>query len=547
MRRKLIEADLIECVLGLGPNLFYNSPMEACVVVCSTQKPKARRGKILFINAVNEVTRERAQSFLSDANLQRVVRAYQEFKDEPGFTRVVNAGDIREKEWSLNISLFVVNSEHRRTGMRSSGGSLEEAFIPWLASAKTTRESLATITGSAAADGLLGDAQKLKAQLPSWLDRSKWQRIPFGEIADCIREPGQPTPEDSATYIGLEHMDTGSLHVRRWGSEADLKGQKLKMRQGDILFAKRNAYLRRVAIAPHDGFFSAHGMILRARPDKVLPEFLPFLMMSDCFMNRAVEISVGSLSPTINWTTLKLETFDLPPLDQQRRIAEILWMVNEVIDAQEALEKDTKNARKTFFENTVTDGRRAVSRGENVTWPCWREVPLSQAVEFLDGLRKPIKEADRAKRSGEYPYYGASGIIDTIDDFIFDEPLVLLGEDGANIVDRSSPLAYRVAGKIWVNNHAHVLRVRRPNSLIYVEYYLESLDYKPFVTGTAQPKLNKGVCEGIRIPLPDAKFQTEIELRLLAFEKALDSQAENLKITRKLQSSLLNQLSGTRP
>jgi type I restriction enzyme M protein len=353
IRRKLIEADLIECVLGLGPNLFYNSPMEACVVICRSQKPKSRRGKILFINAVKEVTRERAQSFLSEENLQRVVRAYQEFKDEPGFTRVVNAGDIREKEWSLNISLFVVNGEHRRTGIRSSGGSLEEAFIPWLASAKTIRESLATITVSAAADDLLGDAQKLNVRITSWLDRSKWERFPFGEIADCIRETGQPTPEDSANYIGLEHMDTGSLHVRRWGSEADLKGQKLKMRQGDILFAKRNAYLRRVAIAPHDGFFSAHGMILRARPDKVLPEFLPFLMMSDCFMNRAVEISVGSLSPTINWTTLKLETFDLPPLDQQRRIAEILWAVDEAEQAFAALIQNVGATRTAKFDGLI--------------------------------------------------------------------------------------------------------------------------------------------------------------------------------------------------
>ena len=78
MRRKLIEADLIECVLGLGPNLFYNSPMEACVVICRTAKPKARKGKILFINAVNEVTRERAQSFLTDDHIERIVRAYRE-------------------------------------------------------------------------------------------------------------------------------------------------------------------------------------------------------------------------------------------------------------------------------------------------------------------------------------------------------------------------------------------------------------------------------------------------------------------------------------
>src|SRR4029434_11185830 len=131
--------------------------------------------------------------------------------------------------------------------------------------------------------------------------------------------------------------DTGSLHVRRWGSEADLKGQKLRMRKGDILFARRNAYLRRVAIAPHDGLFSAHGMILRAKPDAVLPEFLPFLMMSDRFMNRAVEISVGSLSPTINWSTLKLEEFAIPPLDQQCRIAEILWAADEALKGVRAV------------------------------------------------------------------------------------------------------------------------------------------------------------------------------------------------------------------
>jgi len=115
MRRKLIEADLIECVLGLGPNLFYNSPMEACVVVCRTQKPKARRGKILFINAVNEVTRERAQSFLTDDHLQRVVEAYRNFKDEPGFTRVVPIEEIRAKDGNLSVSLYVGGETQAQT------------------------------------------------------------------------------------------------------------------------------------------------------------------------------------------------------------------------------------------------------------------------------------------------------------------------------------------------------------------------------------------------------------------------------------------------
>ena len=116
MRRKLIEADLIECVLGLGPNLFYNSPMEACVVICRTAKPKAREGKILFINAVNEVTRERAQSFLTDDHIERIVSAYSEFKDEPGFTRVATLEEIRAKDGNLSIPLYVAPqaSEARR-------------------------------------------------------------------------------------------------------------------------------------------------------------------------------------------------------------------------------------------------------------------------------------------------------------------------------------------------------------------------------------------------------------------------------------------------
>ena len=111
MRRKLVEADLIECVLGLGPNLFYNSPMEACVVICRTAKPKARKGKILFINAVNEVTRERAQSFLTDDHIERIVHAYQQFKDEPGFARVATLDEIRASgTGNMRLPLYVVNA-----------------------------------------------------------------------------------------------------------------------------------------------------------------------------------------------------------------------------------------------------------------------------------------------------------------------------------------------------------------------------------------------------------------------------------------------------
>ncbi|XXY48581.1 restriction endonuclease subunit S [Sorangium sp. So ce269] len=173
-----------------------------------------------------------------------------------------------------------------------------------------------------------------------------WRRVKFGEVATHIAERAEPTPEETALYVGLEHLDSGSLTVRRWGSQTELIGTKLRMRKGDILFARRNAYLRRVAIAPHDGLFSAHGMVLRPRPPHIAPEFLPFFMQSDLFMDRAEKISVGSLSPTINWSSLRDEEFALPPLEEQRRLSKALQALSNL----DATLQDCENAAKRISD-----------------------------------------------------------------------------------------------------------------------------------------------------------------------------------------------------
>ena len=115
MRRKLVEADLLECVLGLGPNLFYNSPMEACVVICRTRKPAERQGKILFIDAVHEVARERAQSFLKPEHQQRILAAYRAFADEPGFAKVATIEEVLAKDGNLSIPRYVRPSRDSST------------------------------------------------------------------------------------------------------------------------------------------------------------------------------------------------------------------------------------------------------------------------------------------------------------------------------------------------------------------------------------------------------------------------------------------------
>ncbi len=143
MRRKLIEAEMIECVLGLGPNLFYNSPMEACVVICTMNKHKARKNRILFINAVNEVTRERAQSFLTEEHIERVVAAYRGFKEERGFACVATIEEIRAKDCNLSIPLYVESSNCDTV---TDGGAdkpdLSQALTCWLDSARQVRQAL---------------------------------------------------------------------------------------------------------------------------------------------------------------------------------------------------------------------------------------------------------------------------------------------------------------------------------------------------------------------------------------------------------------------
>lgn len=171
----------------------------------------------------------------------------------------------------------------------------------------------------------------------------------FSDLAYNITDKKMPEPGDERTYIGLEHLDSGSLAVTRWGGEIELKGQKLVMKKGDVLFGRRNTYLRRAAIAPHDGIFSAHGMIFRPKTEVIDPDYFPFFIASDYFMNAAIRISVGSLSPTVNWKTLKELEFDIPTLEQQRESAKILKAANELKESYQALLLKTDDLVKSQF------------------------------------------------------------------------------------------------------------------------------------------------------------------------------------------------------
>lgn len=177
----------------------------------------------------------------------------------------------------------------------------------------------------------------------------------FDQIAFNSTDKKKPTDEDKTHYIGLEHLDGGNLKVTRWGSEITPKGEKLLMKKGDVLFGKRRAYQKKVAIAPFDGIFSAHGMVLRPRTDVIDPAFFPLFVASDYFLDAAIKISVGSLSPTINWRDLKELEFELPPISAQKKLAKILWAIIDTKNSYGELIQKTDELVKSQFIEMITE------------------------------------------------------------------------------------------------------------------------------------------------------------------------------------------------
>lgn len=209
----------------------------------------------------------------------------------------------------------------------------------------------------------------------------------FEQIAINSTEKKKPVEEDRFTYLGLEHLDSGSLKVTRFGSEVAPIGEKLVMHKGDVLFGKRRAYQKKVAIAPFDGIFSAHGMVLRPREDVIDKSFFPLFISSDYFLDAAIKISVGSLSPTINWRDLKSLEFELPDLATQRKLADTLWSINDTMEAYKKLISATDELVKSQFMEQF-GMRDCIPEG-------WQKMNIGEACTLVNG--RAFKPSDWTK------------------------------------------------------------------------------------------------------------------------------------------------------
>ena len=232
------------------------------------------------------------------------------------------------------------------------------------------------------------------------------------------------------------------------------------------------------------------------------------------FAYQLQNIELRDLGYARHYRLLKENQIVIPSIEEQKQIVTILDEAFTAIDQAKAnTERNITNA-KELFQSKLND--IFSQKGEG-----WEEKTLGSICDNLDSKRVPITKSKRI--AGEIPYYGASGIVDYVADYLFDEDLLLVSEDGANLLARTYPIAFSISGKTWVNNHAHALRFKNMASQIFVEYYLNSIKLDDFISGMAQPKLNQAKLNSILVPYPSIDIQEKTIIILDSLNQSIES------------------------
>lgn len=178
-------------------------------------------------------------------------------------------------------------------------------------------------------------------------------KVKLGDVAEEVKE--KYNGNDTPAVVGLEHIDPGEIRLKNWSNDTDTTFTKA-FHKGQVLFGRRRAYLKKAAVAPIDGICSGDITVISAKPGKILPELLPFIIQNDDFFDYAVGKSAGSLSPRVKWSHLKEYTFNLPEMNQQKQLAKLLWNFVDAKEAYEDLIHQTDELVKSQFTGNTLGG-----------------------------------------------------------------------------------------------------------------------------------------------------------------------------------------------
>ena len=368
----------------------------------------------------------------------------------------------------------------------------------------------------------------------------KWEEKTIDSMFDEIKEKNHPT-EEVLTII----QGSGTIPRKESGrniiyDEKSLSNYKY-VQENDFIIHLRS-FEGGLEIANSNGIVSPAYIIMRPKLP-IASRFYYSYFRSYRFINHVLPVAVEGVRDgrQIKYPILKNEKIPFPTVNEQQKIANFLSNVDSIITAETKILKTLQKKKKALMQKLFTQQLRFKS-DDGKDFPAWEEKKLGECVEILDSRRKPIESKERANRKGEYPYYGASGIIDYIDDYLFEGESILLGEDGANIINRNSRLAFIATGKYWVNNHAHIMIANVDNLNYFICEYLESLDYSKICAGSAQPKLTQDVIRNLVIKRPCKEEQQKIADCLSSLDSLIQTQQKVVTTWQQRKKALLQQM-----
>jgi type I restriction enzyme S subunit len=263
-----------------------------------------------------------------------------------------------------------------------------------------------------------------------------------------------------------------------------------------------------------------------AKSELIDSDFLHHYMRSELFRIEFLKGETGGVNQgNVGTKHIQSCPIGMPPLPEQKRIVEKLDSLLAQVDTIQQRLNTLPDIIKRFRQSVLA----AAVSGKLTPNKKFKTEPLINLVKILNGARKPVSATLRKDMQGEYPYYGATSIVDYVNGWTHDDNLLLVGEDGANLLTKAKDLAFKVSGKIWVNNHAHVLKENENVNLDYIRFAINSMDLSEWVTGSAQPKLTKTALQRLPITIPEFEEQTEIVRLVEQYFALADTLEKHLK------------------
>ena len=357
-------------------------------------------------------------------------------------------------------------------------------------------------------------------------------------LGDVVRiDSGISMPDQAMVWLlnlDMIEQQTGRLLDRLMVPREQIGSSTIGFDADCVLYSKLRPNLNKVLLPDRPGVATSEILPLRVIAKTMSKEYLCWFLRSPAFVTYAQSRTAGAKMPRLGSKALLDARIPVPPLSRQREIVAQLEGLQKIFQLSNSELSRLRQLAKSRFVEMFGD---VVLNDKG--WPI---KTLPEIGENLDGKRIPITSGSR--KPGPYPYYGASGIVDHVEGYIFDEDILLISEDGANLLMRSTPIAFSATGKVWVNNHAHVMRFSDLATQKYIECFVNAISIENYVTGTAQPKLNQAKLNSIPIPFPPVMLQREYAAFIQQLDKSEFAIRKRLEKARLLYHAKLQEFFG---